>query len=79
MPLVQRVCKSILSGGLGELGPQNGGSGGHPPGCCGAAQQRNSPPSAVCLRRFPPKSLPADSGELPEIPDFFRKVGDLGW
>jgi hypothetical protein len=28
------------------------------------------------VRRFPPKSLLADSGE---IPDFFRKVGDLGW
>jgi hypothetical protein len=28
------------------------------------------------LRGFPPKSLPADSGE---IPDFSEKVGDLGW
>jgi hypothetical protein len=40
MPLAQRVCQSILSGGLGELGPQKGGSGGMPPGCCGAAQQQ---------------------------------------
>jgi hypothetical protein len=24
MPLAQRVCQSTLSGGLGELGPQNG-------------------------------------------------------
>jgi hypothetical protein len=39
MPLIHRVCQSILSGGLGELGPQKGGSGGHPPGCCAAAQQ----------------------------------------
>jgi hypothetical protein len=31
MPLAQRVCQSILSGGLGELGPQNGGRGGCPP------------------------------------------------
>jgi hypothetical protein len=31
MPLTQRVCQSTLSGGLGELGPQKGGSGGHPP------------------------------------------------
>jgi hypothetical protein len=28
------------------------------------------------IRRFPPKSLAADSGE---IPDFSEKVGDLGW
>jgi hypothetical protein len=27
-------------------------------------------------RRFLPKRLPADSGE---IPDFSEKVGDLGW
>jgi hypothetical protein len=26
MPLAQRVCQSTLSGGLGELGPQKGGS-----------------------------------------------------
>jgi hypothetical protein len=31
MPLAQRVCQSILSGGLGELGPQKGGTGGMPP------------------------------------------------
>jgi hypothetical protein len=39
MPLAQRVCQSTLSGGLGELGPQKGGSGGIPPV---AAQQPNN-------------------------------------
>jgi hypothetical protein len=39
MPLAQRVCRSTLSGGLGELVPQIGGNGGHPPDCCEAAQQ----------------------------------------
>jgi hypothetical protein len=47
MPLAQRVCKSTLSGGLGELGPQNGGRGASP------RLLRSSPATNVRNAGFP--------------------------
>jgi hypothetical protein len=47
MPLAQRVCKSTYSGGLGELGPQKGGT----------RLLRSSPATTVRNAEFP--GLPA--------------------